>query len=112
MKYKLFFQENEVGTILKVDEDFPNLFGRYELSQNLVKQETIISEYVKYSVEASKLMESDETKWLEFIDNKESQFTDLIESEEWKLVDEYGKIHKIMIPNFCDKNEIVWRWNR
>ncbi|WP_435264038.1 hypothetical protein [Tenacibaculum sp. nBUS_03] len=45
------------------------------------------------------------------MEKKDPKFIDLIEYENWKLIDEKEKTHKIQIPNFGYKNEIVWRWN-
>ena len=111
MKYRLYHKDYEIGIINQLDQDFPNLFGKYELNENLEQENTLISQYVEYSVHASILMETNEEKWQDFMEKGDPKFIDLIESENWKLIDEKEKTHKILIPNFCDKKEIVWRWD-
>ena len=71
----------------------------------------MISKYIQYSVKASIFMKEDEKKWQDLMEEEESKFIELFDSENWTLIDQNGKTHKILIPNFCDKNEIVWRWN-
>ena len=111
MKYKLYFNGNVVGTVSHEDENFPNLFGRYDILPSFEQQGGLVNEFIKYSVEASMLMEEDQNKWQEFMEAEEPKFIELIESDRWILVDESGEIHNILIPNFCSNNEIVWRWN-
>ncbi|WP_435264037.1 hypothetical protein [Tenacibaculum sp. nBUS_03] len=63
MKYRLYHKEFEIGIIDQLDYDFPNLFGKYKLNQNLEQENTLISEYVEYSIKASVLMETNEEEW-------------------------------------------------
>ncbi|MFK7904195.1 MAG: hypothetical protein AB8B69_03675 [Chitinophagales bacterium] len=113
MKYTLYYKNIGMGTVVEDDFDFPNLFGFYELSRTFQSIETndFLINYINYSIAADKLMYENEDEWLKFIEQEEKSFNDLIESEDWKLAHEEGEIHKILIPNFCDKNKIVWRWN-
>ncbi|WP_044213543.1 hypothetical protein [Flammeovirga sp. OC4] len=111
MEYKLYFDNDQVGIIEQKDADFPNLFGKYKVLPSIEEKQVLIYKYIQYSVKASNLMEEDEMKWQDFIKQEESKYIELIESEKWILIDQNGEIHKILIPNFCDKNEIVWRWN-
>ncbi|MFD2567331.1 hypothetical protein [Pseudotenacibaculum haliotis] len=110
MNYKLYYKDLEIGTIVQEDQDFPNLFGTYKLSDKLKSGHNFINEYIKYSVEAYALMNKDEQKWLKLVQSEEEKFGELIESEDWKLIDQKGEVHKILIPNFGNHNEIVWRW--
>lgn len=107
MKYKLYYKEIELGYISYLDQDFPNLFGKYKLTSPLTKD---IDQYINYSIESNRLMITSKSKWLEFINENGDKFHDLIESEDWKLIDEDGEAHLILVPNFCANNEIVWRW--
>ena len=63
MKYRLYHKEFEIGIIDQLDYDFPNLFGKYKLNQNLEQENTLISEYVEYSIKACVLMETNEEEW-------------------------------------------------
>lgn len=110
MKYRLYFEDRQIGTVEQLKADFPNLSGTYELLSSLEMDEKLIWAYIQYSIEADILFESDEKKWEVFIE-EESNFSELIDSEDWSLKDKSGETHKIMVPNFCDNNEIVWRWD-
>ncbi len=106
MNYSLFHRNIE-----QRNEDFPNLSGFFKANDGNNGKHKLVDEYINYSIESDALFSDDENNWLEFIEREESKYIELIESEVWKLVDENGKIHKILIPNFLDKNEIIFRWN-
>ena len=110
MHYQLFFGDKELGSIQLIDQDFPNLFGHYQLVSTIKEDTGIITQYINHSIKASILMESDEEAWLALIAKEEDQFLELIESDAWKLIDSKGEEHNILIPNFCNKNEVIWRW--
>ncbi len=111
MLYQLLYKDLLLGTIQHIDSDFPNLSGRVSLINRGSDKNKLISDYVRYSIEANKLMNSDEKKWEAFIMVEEEKYTALIESNDWKLISEDGQTHHILVPNFCDNNEIIWRWN-
>lgn len=110
VKYKLLYKNLEVGSVEQLNADFPNLFGKYELNDSFLTNEILVKNYIQYSIQAYILMNQDEEKWIEFIGLEESKYEELIDSEDWKLIDEKNEVHKIMIPNFCDQNQIIWRW--
>lgn len=110
MQYRLFFKDQELGTIRHSETDFPNLFGKITFHHQQITSQKEVLDYITYSVEANKLMNLDEQKWEAFMLAEEGRFIDLIDSHDWKLVSEDGVAHKIQIPNFCDHNEVVWRW--
>jgi len=56
------------------------------------------------------MLTGDEDEWNKFTEENETQFLDLIESENWYLRDG-DHMNPILIPNFCQNDEIVWRWN-
>lgn len=109
MKFRLFYEHTELGTIRLLERDFPGLLGNYELLADFRKKEGLINQYIDYSIQASKLMEKEESKWLAFMEEHEPKFSELIESEAWTLVNEEEEILKITIPNFCDNHEVIWR---
>jgi hypothetical protein len=49
--------------------------------------------------------------WDEFASKYEARFIDLIESDDWWLVDSSGRPDPILIPNF-DGNGVIWRLDR
>jgi|WetSurMetagenome_2_1015567.scaffolds.fasta_scaffold1570362_1 hypothetical protein len=107
-KYKLFYDNILIGNIIQSDENFPNLYGKFEIDNRNLPDYLI--DYLNYSNKCSELFEEDEKKWLKYIDKNESKYNDLIESNKWYLTDESGKINKILIP-IIGKNDITWRWN-
>ena len=58
------------------------------------------------------MQEGKEEEWDScwFAAENEPQFLDLIETDDWHLQGE-GSLELILIPNFCQDNGIVWRWN-
>jgi hypothetical protein len=114
-KYKLLFRDIDVGVIRQQNVDFPNLWGQFEMSCNEDCPETRahIQRYIEYSREADRLMLQDDkpgSEWDVFRSQNETKFVNLIESEDWWLVDEHGMRHAILIPRFC-VDGVVWRWN-
>lgn len=116
-QYRLFYRDVEIGSVIQEDENFPNLFGTFhpiaEIEQGHTQNEMFdrIERYIAYSVAADQLMqEGKEDEWDRFVAENESQFLDLIETDDWHLQGE-GSLELILVPNFCQDNGIVWRWN-
>jgi hypothetical protein len=109
--YRLFYQDIEMGEVVETDYDFPNSFGTFQpkdLGHDPLCQH--LQNYIAYSIAADILMESGkEDGWQKFMEENEAQFLDLIETEDWRL--DGDQTVSILIPNFCQNNEIVWRWN-
>ena len=110
MKYKLYHNQQHIGWIEQKDEDFPNLFGKYLLLPSILEKHDLLSRYIEYSIEANILLEEDELKWEMFAEKEEEKYVELIESEQWEMEDENHLIHKILVPQFLDNNEVIWRW--
>jgi len=110
MKYDLFYKEIRLGSITRKGSDFPSLFGQYSLLPFLKLEPSLLNQYITYSIQANQMMEN-QSKWIEFIEKEEHKYAELIDSEDWKLIDKDGKSHKTLIPIFCENNEIIWRWN-
>ena len=115
--YQLFYQNVELGKVLPTEADFPSLWGTFqakalgpgELCQHL-------QDYMNFCTAADALIQSGkEHEWEQFIQENEAPFLDLIETEDWHLVEsdpmEGDHVTPILVPNFCQNNEIVWRWN-
>lgn len=107
-KYDLFFQDIMIGKTTVKEYDFPSCFGEFELTNMNLPEH--INDYISYSIEAQKLMEHDESEWEKFMEANEYKYADLIESEDWYLIDEQGKKEEILVPIF-EENGITWRWN-
>ncbi|MEL6108505.1 MAG: hypothetical protein AAFU85_20970 [Planctomycetota bacterium] len=111
----LLFDTRHVGRVEQLDFDFPRAFGTYEivLPEDTDATNQLIHAYIRYSVEACRLMETDDSdgsEWDRYQSEHEIKYIDLIESDDWWL--DYGnrKVN-IMVPNFCTGNEIVWVLN-
>lgn len=111
MKYKLLYENLELGEVEQKSFDSPNTFGKYALKKHILEENLLIKEYVEYSIQAGLLMEKDEQEWLKHIEKEEYKFEVLIESESWKLIDDKDNTCNILIPIFYHNHEIVWRWD-
>ena len=111
MKYTLTYQKITVGTIEQNAADFPNLWGTYQLDLNAVNLVPMLKAFIDYSVRAYELMETDQELWVKSIEEEEWKYQDIIDSEEWELIDDQKQLHGILVPNFQTHNEIVWRWS-
>ncbi len=115
--YRLFYQEIELGEVVRTEADFPSLFGTFH-AKTLGAGELCrhLQDYITYCMAADTLIQSgQEDEWERFIQENEAQFLDLIETEDWHLLEddptEGNNLTAILVPNFCQNNEIVWRWN-
>lgn len=112
--YRLFFGEVELGEVTEEDGDFPSVFGRFTPVDRGDHPDVRrrVHEYAVYSIEADRLAqdEDDPEAYDRFAEEHEPEFMDLIESEDWFLVNEAGDRIPILIPVFSVDNGIVWRW--
>ncbi len=109
MKFKLFYKDLEIASVKQVSQDFPNLSGTYTLIATN-SEDSLIIQYINYSIQASILMEENTEKWEAFMEQEEHRYNQLIESQDWVLEAENKDKQNIIIPVFCYNNEIVWRW--
>ena len=109
MYYQLLYKDHVIAEITAEDSDFPTFFGKYTLSAGLdqLPEMTQVLSYIDYSVRIWPLIEEDRTDEIDY--DEENQFIDLIESEDWWLLDENGEKTGILIPVFCTDNGINWR---
>jgi hypothetical protein len=103
-KYKLIYQDIEVGTIHQTQPPTP--FGIFELTNQQLPQ--YLFDFIEYSFECDELFEKDEEKWLKYIEKNEHYHLDIIESDDWYLSDEVGNMIKILVP-IVGKDNINWR---
>lgn len=115
MTSRLYYGNILIGNITNAESDFPNLCG---LFNSLLKPTNSISlqiiEYIKFSSELTEFYlntsEVDQTKESTLL-MKENLFENLINSNEWKLVELNGKETKICIPTFDKTGMINYRFN-
>lgn len=120
MADKLYFDNILVGDIKYNNGDFPSFNGDFKLlltpADNLSKH---ILNYIDYSsrhdryyasMEGAVEYEPTENE-LENLEVEENEYVDLIETDNWKIIESNGTITKILIPLFSFDNTIVWRLN-
>ena len=113
-RYVLLYGEVELGEVVQQDSDFPSCFGTWSPSTKTDHPEVRrrISAYVEYSEHADSLMAPDITPaWEAYTREREPEFLDLVESAEWALRDMDGARHPLLVPNFCARRQLVWRYN-
>ena len=115
--YRLFYQDIELGEVVRTDADFPSLWGTFQ-AKPLGPGELCrhLQNYIHFCIAADALIQSGkEDEWEQFIQENEAPFLDLIETNDWHLRDgnqvDGNQITPILVPNFCQNNELVWRWN-
>jgi hypothetical protein len=117
-QYELYFGAMKIGVIDQIDSDFPNLWGkitydpalsepRSEAGARLLRFVALNQESIRLA-ELEKEQESEREKAVN--DELAADFNDLIESEDWRLIDAHGQAHPILCPILRDSGEIVWRW--
>lgn len=114
MTEKLFYKETEIASVNFEEFDFPNSFGTFSLNESLdwsTSENSHLSNFIAHSVKFNQLLDISEAEAIKLIEQEEGQFQDLIDSDEWYMLNEAGKRTAIMIPNFCIVNRIVWRLN-
>ena len=82
----------------------------------MTPDEIRLARYVALNKESTRLIDREDIE-----DNAEEKaridaesmnhFLDIIESEDWFLVDHNDQRHPILGPIFRNDDEIVWRWN-
>lgn len=119
MSYELYFSDTKVGTIEYLESDFPSLYGQIIFDEKyLISNEPEISrvkQYLKLQAESCRFLDIEheqtvETE-LEKINSKLDEYMDLIETDEWYLVDIDRRKHCILSPIIRLDNEVTWRWN-
>ena len=120
-RYELYFGTRRVGAVTQLDSDFPNLWGSIVYDASITRPQTPedqrMARYVELSIESMRLMMGD--TYVEDDDDDESNpfeaeidrdFMDLVETNDWRLIDAQGKVEPILFPVFHPDDEIVWRW--
>ncbi len=119
MLYNLYLGSMRVGCVVEKDSDFPNLRGRiaYDeaVSHPSTNEERRLVEFLELDRESMRLIdvehEQDVADELSAINAPLEKYQDLIETDDWYLVDEQGSKHPIRCPVLRESGEIVWRWN-
>jgi hypothetical protein len=119
-RFDLYFGPLKVGVVTRTDSDFPNLWGgiTYDpaLSEQRSPEVTRFVKFVALNRESIRLLdmehEHDTSREQEAVNAElEAQYMDYVESEDWHLIDEQGRVLPILCPILRGDGEIVWRWN-
>ena len=120
MVYDLFFRKLKVGVVTYVDSDFPRMFGAISFERSVVKPASDdairLARFIELCREQTRLIDvmdkQDVTKELDENNATMTEnYLDLMETNDWMLIDENGKILPILCPIFSDDGKIVWYWN-
>lgn len=110
-EFNLFWRNIEIGSLIETGWDMRSS-GEIQFKFNYnqgATEHTRLSNYIKHSIEAGNCLENgDEEKYRKMC-KEELQFIDLINSSDWRLINEKGEITQILCPIFHDNNEITWQ---
>src|SRR5262245_11896208 len=112
--YKLLVCDIEIGSVRQRDADFPNVWGDFEPAPEgaASPMRSRINGFVEHMREYSRLLSvegQDGGELDRFYEKHGSDFVDLIECDDWSLVDATGLKHPILAPIF-DESGVIWRW--
>lgn len=110
--YKLLYKNYEIGTVTELNDEWPRPSGTIELNEslkNLNGETKSLFDYIDFSIKASEILDNgDHEAYEKYCTDNESRFMELIDGNDWFLVDRAGKKNNIVIPILSPNNEIVW----
>lgn len=100
----LSWEGHEIARVIPTVSEFPALSGKFMLLDGLPEH---IHDYISFCFRHSDSVEHGEVSdsYLE----EEESFVSLIESENWLMTDEKGKVTPILVPVFIAPSFISWR---
>jgi hypothetical protein len=111
--YELLFADRDLGIVTFLDADFPNFSGIFVPLRHDETNDPILKHvwaYYDFSIEGDRIEQTQgEQEWGTFTTEHESEFFDLIDSDEWWLRKSDGTESLIMIPMFFLNGNIGWR---
>jgi hypothetical protein len=119
-RFDLYFGSLKVGVVTQSNSDFPNLWGNIAYDPALVEPRSAeLARFVKFVVlnrESTRLLdrehEHDTSREQEAVGAElAAHYMDFVESEDWHLIDNQGRLLPILCPILRGDGEIVWRWN-
>jgi hypothetical protein len=110
-KYELYWKGIDIGSLTETNWDMRSS-GDIKFKFDFLvasPDNQLLADYIKHSVKASNyLEEGDEDNYNRLCD-EESKYLGLINSSDWRLVNDKGETVKILCPIFHDNNEITWQ---
>lgn len=107
-RYTLRFGDVVIAEVVGTTYEFPGAAGTYTLVPSVPAR---VLEYHAYSLAEDAIGVEDDyrDRWQSFIDEHESAFLDLIDSDAWALVAADGSRLSITVPLFHADGVITWR---
>ena len=105
-RYDLWFGEWQLASVTRTGGDFPNLWGEFQLKEGIREDDRIrhVVDYIDFSIRTAPLVHADQQDDAWYAE--EDDFSDLIESNQWFLVDEKGQREPILIPIFIPNGKL------
>lgn len=110
--YILFFRDVRLGPVVLSDSAPSNLSGTLTLDSatDHPRIRRRVANYIQFRTEASQLAQDSPHSLEEFLNLTEPGFVDLINSDEWALVDPQGNRVPILAPTFSGGRTLKWQW--
>lgn len=103
---KLYFGDILVGYISSESGDFPGFSGLFSTARDIPQD---VERYIEFSIQFAPQIEQD--VFTEEYYQKEAEFSDLINSNDWNIKSDKGETSYILVPLFGSSNEASWRLN-
>jgi hypothetical protein len=119
-RYQLFFGTVKIGDVTETGSDFPNLWGDIVYDPALATPRSPevarLINFIALNRESTRLLDMEHEhdvaqQQAQVNAQLEASYLDLIESEDWNLIDEHGRELPILGPILRGDNELVWRWD-
>lgn len=108
MNYKLYLNNQLIGSIVNVATDFSSESGIIKFDSEFEMSEHFKS-YINFCIRCSQLLiNGSQNDYESYIDLEENKFIDYIDSTDWYLIDTYDIKRTILVPFFCSETEITW----
>jgi hypothetical protein len=117
MPDKLYFGNIVIGEITCTDANFPSSNGTFRLTLPFdLHLFMIISKFIDHSYRLNDFYENakesdDRVEMENEFAAAENNFLDLINSDQWSILEEAGERIGILVPSFWRPDGITWRLN-
>jgi hypothetical protein len=110
--YFLFVRDVRLGRVVPSDSESSTPSGTFtpESATDHPQIRRRVANYIQFRAEADQLAHDSPHSLEEFLDLTEPEFADLINSNEWSLVDPQGNRFAILAPNFSAGRTLTWQW--
>ncbi len=110
--YALFYRGVNLGRVASSGRDLPTSAGILipDTADDQPEIRHRVKDYVQFRIEEDRLARDSPHSLEEFLELTEPGFSDLINSNEWELVDEQGAHLGILAPAFSADGMVTWSW--